>query len=524
MMNTTRTLASFAAAGVLLGISLVGCTQQQTTGESSQTAQTGEPAKKAPSMWGHYRPKLNDGENASMMAFPTGEVNTSAVLLHQVMPKQVRRGEDFGYSYHVTNLTNATLQNVVVALDSTSNLEVKGSQPEATRSGGGMAWPLGDLAAGETKVISLTGNAGNVGSASDCVAVSYNNFLCATTAVVEPALALTKTATATALRCDPIVLRYVVKNSGTGSTNDVVISDTLPTGLTLSDGTREVRIPVGPLAAGESKAFEVKAEANRIGTFESPASATAGSLRAAADKTTTVVTEPVLELTSDCGSANQFLGRNFTHTYTVKNNGNGVANGAVATIAMPTGSTVVRTSEGGTVAGGRVSWNLGAMAPGQSRSFSVSFSGSEAKTYETVATVNAACAKAVTDKCANDLKGIPAVLLEVVDIVDPVELGTQTTYLITVTNQGSAPDTNVRIVATLPAEASFVSASGVTASSAAGRTITFAPLPTLGVGQQAVWRVVVKADAEGDVRFELKMTSDNLTSPVTETEATFFYD
>tara|TARA_R110000782_G_scaffold57258_18_gene119753 strand:- start:50206 stop:51774 length:1569 start_codon:yes stop_codon:yes gene_type:complete len=522
-MKKTRTLASFAAAGVLMGISLAGCTQQQTTGSNDGASETKEQPQSS-NMWGHYRPKLGEGENASMMAFPTGEVNTSAVLLHQVMPKQVRRGQDFGYSYHVTNLTNATLQNVVVSLDSTSNLEVKGSQPEATRSGGNMAWPLGDLAAGETKVISLTGNAGQVGSASDCVAVSYNNFLCATTAVVEPALALTKTATATALRCDPIVLRYVVKNSGTGSTSDVVISDTLPTGLTLSDGTREIRIPVGPLAAGESKAFEVRAEANRVGTFESPASASSGDLRASADKTTTVVTEPVLEITSDCGSANQFLGRNFTHTYTVKNNGNGVANNAVATIAMPAGSTVARSSEGGTVAAGRVTWNLGAMAPGASRTFSVTFTGSQAQTYQTTATVNAACAKSVTDSCSNDLKGIPAVLLEVVDIVDPVELGGQTTYLITVTNQGSAPDNNVRIEATLPEEASFVSASGATTSSASGRTITFAPLPSLGVGQQAVWRVVVKADAEGDVRFQLKMTSDNLTSPVTETEATFFYD
>lgn len=522
MKKTTRTFASFAAAGLLMGTWLTACTQQSLP-ESDDRGEAGEQPKSA-SMWGHYRPEMEDGERASMMAFPTGEVDTSAVLLHQVMPEQVRRGEDFGYSYHVTNLTNGTLQNVVVSLDSTSNLEVRGSEPEASRSDGGMAWPLGDLGAGETKVISLTGNAGEVGSASDCVAVSYNNFLCATTAVVEPALALTKTATATVLRCDPIVIRYVVKNSGTGTTSDVMISDTLPTGLTLSDGSREIRIPVGPLGAGESKAFEVRAEANRVGTYESPASASAGDLRASAGKTTTVVTEPVLELTADCGDENQFLGRNFTHTYTVKNSGNGVAKNAVATIAMPAGSTVARASDGGTVDGGRVTWNLGAMAPGASQTFGVTFTGSEAKTYQTTATVNAACARTVSESCSNDLKGIPAILLEVVDIVDPVELGAQTTYLITVTNQGSAPDNNVRIVANLPEEASFVSASGATTSSASGRTVRFEPLPSLGVGEQAVWRVVVRADAEGDVRFELQMTSDNLTRPVSETEATFFYD
>lgn len=520
-MNIQKhTLASLAAAGVLMGLALAGCTQQQpASNQSDQIA--AEPTRS--DVWGHYRPTLSENQTATMMAFPTGEVRTSAVLLHQVMPKQVRRGEDFTYSYHVTNLTNVDLQNVVVSLDSTNNLEVKSSNPAASRSGNGMAWPLGTLGANETKIITLTGNASQVGTASDCIAVSYNNFLCATTNVVEPALALTKTATATALRCDPIMLRYVVRNTGSGPANDVVIADTLPVGLTLADGTREVRIPVGTLAAGESKAFEVRAEANRIGTFESPASASSGEMRAAAEKTTTVVTEPKLEISSVCG-ADQFLGRNFTHTYTVKNNGNGPANNAVATIAMPSGTTVVQVSDGGQVQGGRVVWNFGSLAAGQAREFSVKFAGSEARNYETTATVNAECANTVTDKCSTEIRGIPAILLEVVDLVDPVEVGGQTTYLITVTNQGSAPDFNVRVVATIPEESSFVSASGATGHAVSGRTVTFQPLPQLAVGGQAVWRVIVKADAEGDVRFRLEMTSDNLTRPVTETEATFFYD
>lgn len=521
MFEHTRNLAAMTAMGLLWAATLVGCTQQQ-----QQTVPGDEPTpeRESASMWGHYRPQLADGESAVMMAFPTGEVSTSAVLLHQVMPERVRRGQDFEYSYHVTNLTKSELQNVAVMLESSNNLEITSSDPDASRSGSGSVWTLGALGPNETEVITVVANAAEVGTASECVTVSYNNFLCATTMVVEPSLALVKTAPANALLCEPIVLRYVVENTGSGPAVDVVITDTLPVGLVLSDGSREIRIPVGTLPAGESKAYEVRAEAGQTGTFASPAAATgAGGLSATVGQTTTVVTAPAFEITSECG-ADKFLGQRFTHTYTITNNGSGPANAATASITIPAGATLVGASEGGVEQGGSVVFDLGSVAMEQSRTISVTLTGSDARDYETTATVNAVCAETVADTCSTEISGIPAILLEVVDRPDPVAIGDQTTYYITVTNQGSAPDTNVRIVVELPEEQSLVSATGPTDGQMDGQTYTFAPLGVLGVGEQAVWQVTVRADATGDVRFRTELSSDNLTRPVIETEATNLYE
>jgi len=510
-------------AGIVLGAMLTGCTTTNTVPEENNEAVHTESAPKSANLWGYYSPRLGENESASRMAFPTGDPKSSALLVHQVLPREVRKGQDFDFSYHITNLTDADLQNVMVMMNSSSNLSVSDSEPAGVSSDGTMSWAMGDIGAGQTKIISLSGSAEDVGIASDCITVSYNNFLCATLNVVEPALALTKTATAETLKCDMIVLRYMVKNSGSGAATNVVIKDTLPSGMSMSNGSKTVNIPVGTLAAGESKAFEVRAQASTTGEFESPAMATAdGGLEADADATTTVVTAPKLAVGVEC-SESQFLGRNFTYNYSIENTGDGVANMTTASATIPSGTTVVRASNGGRVVGSNVVWDFGALNADASKSFSMTVAASTIGRYSSTVSGNASCADSVADGCTTEVKGIPAILLEVVDITDPVEVGQETTYVITVTNQGTAADSGIQIIGTLPAEQSFVSANGATTGSASGKTVTFAPSGSLAPGAQISWRITIRASAQADSRFRVEMTSDRLTSPVIETEATNLY-
>ena len=476
----------------------------------------------APRMTGDCAPNVPAGMNVASMAFPTGDVRSSAIMLHQVMPVQVRRNSEFAYEYHVCNLTNAELQNVVLTQDSSSNLNVRSSEPSAQAGPGGQNWILGNLAPGETRIIRVSATASEVGMASNCISVSYNNVLCAATEVVDPALTLEKTATPNALACDQIEIVYTVCNPGTGIAENVRIIDELPAGLVTAAGSRSVNFDIGSLAPGQCREQRLVVEATGPGRFSSPARATAdGGLSADAAATTTVVTAPELAISCD-SRASQFIGRNAEHTFTVTNNGDGPANNASVTVNV-NGGSIVRSS-GGVAGGNSVTFNLGNMAPGASETVSVTVSSSTRGVVSTRATATSFCAEPVSTSCETEFRGIPAILLEVVDLVDPVEVGTQTTYRITVTNQGSADDRNVTIEATLPGQLEFVSASGATSESIRGNTISFAPFPVLAPGQRISWDVVVRAIGEGDVRFALEMTSDELTSPVRETEATQLYE
>jgi len=226
----------------------------------------------------------------------------------------------------------------------------------------------------------------------------------------------------------------------------------------------------------------------------------------------------------DCPK-NHFIGREICHDITVTNSGDGVAKGAKVVATLPAGFTFRTATDGGTGAGSNVTWNLGDLAPGASKKVTFCAMPSKDGTYKVAAAAQAYCADAVSSTCETIIQGIPAILLEVVDIVDPVAVGTNTTYIITATNQGSAIGKNVKIVVGVEEQGDIINTDGsATKGTVAGRVVTFDALPDLGVGAKASWKVTVKANKAADTRLKVTMNEDQLGRPVEETEATNFYD
>ena len=468
-------------------------------------------------------PAPMSGYSVSGLAFPTGDAASSAIMVHQSMPNEVSLNQEFEYWYHLCNLTDGTLQNVVLTVENTENLRIVSSDPAATSGGARTMWALGDLGPRESTEIHVRAVANAVGMASNCITVSYNNVLCAQTRVVQPALSITKTATESALLCDDIVYTIEVRNNGTGTARNVRLRDTFPAGVT-AGGQTSIDEAIGDLAAGEGKKITINARADRTGSFNNTATAVAdGGLTASSSTVTTVVSQPSLEITSDC-TGESFIGRNFTHSYTIRNTGDTECDDTRVVVQLPGGAQFVRASSEGVAQGGSVVFDLGSVPAGAQRTVSVTMLGSDAGTYSTTATASCTCAEAVTQSCSTPMRGIPALLLEVIDVDDPDEVGTTEEYIITVTNQGSAPATGIRITATIPQEMEYVSSSGASAGSVNGRVVTFAPFGPLAPKAKATWVVVTRAIAPGDVRFAVEMISDQLTSPVNETESTFLYE
>lgn len=484
-------------------------------------AEPAQPVAKTTGRW----PTAHTGSNLvwSWMAFPTGDPSTSAVGLEKGMPREVRLNQPFDYEIWVTNLTNMTLRDVRVMDTMGDGFKFNSSTPAGTAGAGGMmTWALGDMGPGEVKVIKVNGTATREGVVSTCGTVTYNTFLCAEVPVVSPRLALTKNGPAEVSRCDVIEFRYEVANTGTGALQNVVITETLPAGLKTADGKSTVTFTVPSLAAGQKVPFSIRAQAEKAGRYEGKASAKSDSLTAESASVATVVTEPVLTIDRSCRER-QFVGLPLESEITVKNTGNGAAKAVVIEDMVPAGATFASATDGGAPSGNKVVWNIGNLAPGATKKVTVRYTVAGPGTFAGTAMVRDDCAMGANDGCQTVVTGIPAILLEVIDLEDPDEVGTTETYVITVTNQGSASDSNILIVCTLEENQTYVSSTGPTNSKAEGNRIVFEPLPTLAPKAQAVWRVTVRNAKEGDVRFAVTMDSDQLTRPVQETEATNIY-
>ncbi|MBL8746532.1 MAG: DUF11 domain-containing protein [Phycisphaerae bacterium] len=471
----------------------------------------------------NYRPAITADHSLAELSFPTGDKRSSALMLQQVMPKQVRAGANYEMEVHVTNITAGTLQNVVVTDESMDNMTIVSSTPPAGRGASGNAqWSIGDLGPCKTTIIKITAKADKVGNATNCLSVSYNNTLCSALQVVQPALQLTKTMTSEAMVCDAITATIEVKNTGTGAAENVVIKDNLPAGLTTADGKQSVELAVGTLAGGQSATRTMQLKATKKGRFENNATASAtGGLSANSNTVAVVVKQPELAISIKCPER-VFLGRDAKYDITVANKGDAVCNNTTL-VANIAGGTFKSASDGGTANATGANWNLGSIPAGGTKTVSVTLGSGAIGTASVSATANCACASPVTADCKTDLQGIPAILVECVDDPDPIEVGGNTVYTITVTNQGSAPGTGIKVLAEMAPQQDFVSGTGTTAVTAAGKTITMATLPTLAPKATATWRVTVKANAAADVRFRIKVTSDQFSNPIEETESTNLY-
>jgi uncharacterized repeat protein (TIGR01451 family) len=461
------------------------------------------------------------GAHALSIVYP--RTDYGIIQVDKVMPDEVRLKTPFTYVITVTNLTDTMLTEITLSETLSREFELKASEPTAKTDGNKLVWEIDSLGPKASRNIKITGIVNVAKSVEHTTAITYTVSDTAELKVVEPSLELRRIAPAEALLCEPIPVDFIVTNTGTGSAQSVQIVDNLPAGLQTVDGKSRVTLDVGTLAAGESRRFSTKLRATRTGAYVDKAIVTSGAgLKAESETTTTNIRQPVLTLVKS-GPRRQYLGRSVTYELTVTNKGDGPAQNTTIEDVVPPGVTGIEATSGSQFSGSKLVWDLGTLEPNASKKVRVSFTPTREGEVLATATASAYCAEPVTDSIRTIVTGIAAPHLEVVDLEDPVEIGGTTTYVITVTNEGSAADNNVRLVCSLDDKVQYVSSAGATPGSIMGKTVSFAPLRNIEPKTKATWRVIVRGSQPGDVRFKVTMHTDQLSLPVEVTEATHIY-
>jgi uncharacterized repeat protein (TIGR01451 family) len=263
-------------------------------------------------------------------------------------PEEVAVGKEYEYELKLTNTSeDKMLHDVKLRQTLSDKFTIESSKPEREGDDDSETaeWRFSQLGPGESKSVHVKATSDSEGVANHCLAVSYTPAICLTTRFVKPDIELVKQAPKRGNLCEPVIVRYHIRNQGTGEAKEVEIRDSLPEALATEMGQEEVRIDVGNLAPGASKQVEARLLASETGQLGSRATAQVeGEEQARSNYAATEFRQAELDVAIE-GPDAEYINRPMNYTIRVKNVGNATAHNGQLVVDLPEGIEVVRKGE-----------------------------------------------------------------------------------------------------------------------------------------------------------------------------------
>ena len=487
---------------------------------------------------------MDDGEaqiRRGQVGQATATTEGDGITITKTAPEQIVLGQSITYTINVEN-DEGEISNLVITEELPQGFEFESSEPEPTRRDGNkLTYRVARMAAGDGGQIRITGTPQETGDLQACTTYEIDRGVCAAFTVVNPDLRLTKMGPDAASVCTQVEYVYMLENSGDTEANDVVIYDALPEGMMLADGGDEVNIEVGSLAPGQKVEERVMVKGSQPDDVGSYAIARSDLVEVKSKTVQTEFTAPDLQVSARPDRPTEYIGRAARFEVQVRNTGDVPADQVVLATAVSENGQIDRVYSGQQadgeerMAGGRELGDgdalLGTLQPGESRSIFVDVRPEDVGTVKFAAVAQAVCRDSGTELAQAQataqitVEAVSALQLEVVDSVDPVRVGEQTVYEITLINEGQAEDRNLTVSAELPEGAVFADAQGSTdLQGEGGQTVSFAPVDVLPAGESVTWYVTINAEsANNGGQFKVTVNSDNSGEEILENEPTRLY-
>jgi uncharacterized repeat protein (TIGR01451 family) len=281
---------------------------------------------------------------------------------------------------------------------------------------------------------------------------------------------------------------------------------------------------VGDLKPGESRQLQLHLKAVQPGVIANLITARAEANLHTEHRFNLEVTAPQLDL-SLSGPKRRYLEREATYQFSVSNGGTAPAQQVELVAYLPQGLKFVNANNAGRydAATRAVYWRMDEL-PIKSRGM-VELVTLPVKPGQFSIKVRSAAQRGlVTEKEQPVMvEGLASVLFQLSHTKDPLEIGGETTYEISVVNQGSKASNNLQISVMLPAELKPVAADGPTRFNIENNRVVFEALPQLAPKTVAAFHVRAKGLRAGDLRVRCQLSTDDMQQPVVKEESTRVY-
>lgn len=343
------------------------------------------------------------------------------------------------------------------------------------------------------------------------------------TVCTRPELAIQVSTQPEVLIGEEIVLSIQVSNPGTGPATGIVLTESIPENLQHPAGP-ELEYEIGDLAPGETRQIDLPLKAVKAGAVVNVLLARGEGRLEAIQQTEIEVVAPELEVAME-GPKRRYLERQATYTVLIANPGTAPARDIELVTHLPRGLKFVAANNSGQYdpQTNSVHWLLEELPANQIGSVKLTTLPIEAGEQTLRVEGSAERGLTVQKEEVILIEGVAALLFQVLDVSDPIEVGGETAYEIRVVNQGSKAANNIELTVSLPDEMEPAAAEGPTRYEISGRQVLFEPLPLLAPKADTTYRVRVKGLQPGDLRVSVQLASDELQTPVTKEESTHVF-
>ena len=452
-------------------------------------------------------------------------VQAPSLSIEKLSPKEIQVGEPADFQIVLRNVGRVVVDDVQVYDQIPEGTEFISATPAPSqKSNRQLNWDVGTLSPGVEKRINVKlkpTKPGEIGSVAQYTFAARSSMR---TRVTQPVLEITHRTKPQVLIGGDVLFDVVVTNKGDGPAKDVLIQEDVPEELKFREGYREIEYEVGTLMPNQSRNVRLALKAKKAGKCQNVIFASGSGGLKSQHKLNLEVIAPSLK-TKSSGPSVRFLGRRAKHTFSVSNLGTARATNVNLIARLPSGLRYVQSNNKGTYNRNShaVVWELAELQNGVDASVEVMTEpiaiGDQPIKFEATADLN------MRDTTDHRLvvEHLVDVFIDIDDVLDPIEIGSETSYRVQVVNQGTKVATNVKLQVDFPNGLKPTTVDGPLANQIRGQQVVFSPIESLKPGARLSFVVSGQGKAAGDHRVVLKMDTDGRSTTVSKEESTRVY-
>ena len=453
-------------------------------------------------------------------------VQAPSLTIEKVSPREIQVNQSADFEIKVRNVGRVVANDVVVVDRVPSGTEFIGASPEPTKldRSGDVQWTVGTIEPGQEKRIRYQLRPTKAGEIGSVAHVLFSTQASMRTVVTKPVLDIFHEARPRVLIGDNVVFNVLVENKGDGPAVDVIVQEEVPDQLEYQEGFRQLEYEVGTLMPGQKRKIQLALRADKVGMFRNVVFATAKGGLEAKHEIEVEVIAPKIRVSSE-GPTRRFLQRKATHRFTVENRGTAEANNVNLVARLPGGLRYISSDNRGRYDSNShaVYWKMPSLKDGVAGTVELTTLPVEVGQQDIVfeAAADLQLSAETTQKMS--VEHLVDVYFEIDDVVDPIEVGTDTTYRLRILNQGTKVASNVQLEVEFPRGLEPTSVDGDLRNQIRGQQVTFEPIGSLAPGKEVQLSIRAKGTAPGDHRVIASIRSDGREVEVSKEDTTRVY-